>query len=351
MKGFLSTSFRLLVNVESLNGIESIGNLSRHRTVPIVVREQNGYEIRYVPAISGESVAHAFQALLVESAKNKGLPVGHFSSRGELLKFTADEIMKQEGVTPPVDSQDARRAEIEIMLKDVVCDVGGFLYAGNVPIKRTSRFQVGYMIPALDDIKASALEAQFHVRHAPSLIKTPASEKKAEETKEPRGPTPYNVEVASAVYTLSFNIDIDGISRPSTQYGKRIDAEKKLDEEREERIKATLMAFTNLLLNMSYGAKRSRFLPTITPLAGVAAVSSSGMFSVSPGNSRKFIEDSVTRKNNYLEALKHLAKPPVIDLIAFSKEDGSEHIVGVEKTGSLEEMIKKLIRRILDSGA
>lgn len=44
---------RFLVNVESLNGVESVGNLTRHRTAPVVLRSSSGYVVRYVPTVSG----------------------------------------------------------------------------------------------------------------------------------------------------------------------------------------------------------------------------------------------------------------------------------------------------------
>lgn len=79
----ISGSVRFLVNVESLNGVESVGNLSRHRTAPIVTRKSTGeYVIRYVPVISGESLAHAYQMALVEIAEKMGLPVTHRTKQG-----------------------------------------------------------------------------------------------------------------------------------------------------------------------------------------------------------------------------------------------------------------------------
>jgi len=342
MKGYVSMSFRLMVNVESLNGIESIGNLSRHRIAPIVVSEGDGYEIRFVPAISGESVAHTFQVFLVEHAVKKGLPVGIYSSQGEFLKFTDNEIMKKEGVEPPKNVDDVRRAEIEVVLKDIVCDVGGFLYAGNFPIKRTSRFQVGYMIPAQADVKASALEAQFHVRHAPSKLEKGAMG-------ETRYQIPFNVEVGSAIYTLTLNMDIEGISKPSTLYGKKSDGEKKLELERPERVKVALAALSDLTSSMSYGAKRSRFLPNTEPLSAIASFSPTSMFTVSPGNSKEFVKDTVVRSKDYVNAMNKLGAAPIVDLVAFDKE-GSAKGVEIKLTSSLEGLVQTIVEKVLESG-
>ncbi|MDI9609364.1 MAG: type I-A CRISPR-associated protein Cas7/Csa2 [Candidatus Verstraetearchaeota archaeon] len=340
MKGFLSTSFRLLVNVESLNGIESIGNLSRHRTVPIVVSEPGGYTIRYVPAVSGESIGHAYQELLVKRAKEMGLPVGKYSSRGEFIKFTDNKFLEEEGVTPPKDIDDLRRAESEIILKDIVCDIGGFLYAEDKPIKRTSRFQVGYMIPALEEVNASALEAQFHVRHA-------VSEMKKGQLGEARPQIPYNVEVGSAVYTFTFNLDLDGISKVSTCFGNPSDKEKELEAQRNERVKAALMAFVDLASTMGFGAKRSRFLPTIEPLGAVACISPTGPFIASPGNSRWFIGDTFRRVQGYAAAMKKLGIEREIKILSFTKEPTEEKVEGVESLESLEQLTNRIVETIL----
>jgi CRISPR-associated protein Csa2 len=341
MKGFISMSLRSIVNVESLNGIESIGNLSRHRTAPIVVGEGDRYEIRFVPAISGEAIAHAFQVFLVEHANKRGLPVGVYSSREEFLKFTDNKILEKERVKAPQSIDDVRRSEIDIILKDIVCDVGGFLYAGDFPIKRTSRFQVGYMIPAQADVKASALEAQFHVRHASSELKKGTKG-------ETRYQIPYNVEVGSAVYTLTFNMDIESISRPSTLYGKKSHNEKKLYAQRPERVKATLASLTDLVSTMSYGAKRSRFLPNMEPLSAVASFSPISMFTVSSGNSKEFIRDTVARSKDYLNAMKKLGISAVIDIAAFDKESSTKG-VDVRLSSSLESLVDMIIERVLES--
>ncbi len=335
MDGFVSISLRMKVNLESLNGVESIGNLSRHRTAPIVVKKDNSYQIRYVPVVSGESIAHAFQALLVTRAQSMGLSVSEYSAREEFLKFTDEEIMKRGGLNPPSSIDDVRRAEVDILLADVVCDVGGFLYAGKFPIKRTARFQVGYMIPANDEVESSAMEAQFHVRHAPS-------ETKKGEKGETRYQIPYNVEVGSAVYTLSMNLDIAGIGRPTTSYGSESPAEEQLANERPKRIQASLAALVDLLSAMSFGAKRSRFLPNTEILSALGSYSPNSSFVVSPGNSKDFIRDSITRCNAYQRALSFIAPKPKISLVAFDRENSIQGLE-IQRVDSIEGLVGHII--------
>jgi CRISPR-associated protein Csa2 len=342
MNGFLSLSLRLLTNVESLNGIESIGNLSRHRTVPIVVekeKEGQGYTIRFVPAISGESIAHAYQELLVKFALEKGLNVGKYSGQMEFLKFTDEKILKEEEIKPPASLEDIRRAEADIIYKDVVVDIGGFLFAGDYPIKRTSRFQVGYMIPAQEDIEATALEAQFHVRHVPSEMKKGVAG-------ETRAQIPYNIEVGSAVYTFTFNLDLDGISRVSTRFGKESGIEKELEKERPERVKVAMRALTEILSTLQYGAKRSRFLPNVEPLSAVAAYSEKSVFIVSPGNFKDFIKTTLKRSQDYQNVISKIGEKAEIKVICFDREGASKDI-SIKSYDTLEGFIGSVLNLIL----
>lgn len=286
---FLSTSLRLLVNVESLNAVESVGNVSRHRTVPIVVPGPDGYSIKYVPAVSGESIAHGYQSELVDIAQRMGLPVGVYSSRKEFIKFSEDNYLNDEGISPPKDYDDVRRFEVDVLLKDIVTDVGGFMYTGDIPVKRTSRFQVGYMLPALEDVtKAAAVEAQFHVRFLFSR------QQKGGEGAA-LGQIPYNIEAASALYTLTFNLDIAGIAVPSTTFGKKSEvSEKQLAAQAPKRRLAALKALGSLLSNLSFGAKHSRYLPNSELMSCVLTVSSIP-FTVSPGNNRNYIAQTSRR--------------------------------------------------------
>lgn len=281
----ISGSLRFLVNVESLNGVETVGNLSKHRTAAVVVKTDKGYAVRYVPAVSGESIAHAYQQRLADLATAHGVPVSQLSKRGEFLKFTDDGVLKQEGVESPKSHEDALRFETEVMLKDVVTDVGGFLYAGKPPVRRTSRFKVGYMIPAvgMGDVPAQ-LEAQFHVRYATNV----ADNQKI-----------YNTEVGSALYTLSFILDDDLIAVPST-HGDHDNVETLKGQKakrRELAVKALLSVFT-----LDFGAKRSRFLPQAELVSGVV-VKTDFPFVPEPASYPSYISATVERAVKTMKVL------------------------------------------------
>jgi CRISPR-associated protein Csa2 len=314
---FLSVSLRYLINVESLNGVESVGNISRHRSAPMVVPTGNGsYAIKYVPAISGESIAHAYQCLIVDEAKKANLPVGKYSSECIFLKFTDDDVVMDEGISI---SENARDMEVKVMLKDVVADIGGFLYAGKkVQVKRPSTFQVSYMVPAYDEgAETAALESQFHVRMSPTLTNKQI---------------PYNVEVGSALYTLTFNLDLDRISVPFSP-GSKVKDEETLMQQRDKRVEVAKLAMYRLLENLDFGAKRSRFNPIFQIVDGVA-VASDKPFSVTPGVIKTYIVETVKRANA-LKSTKVLGEAKVATVKA--------KVEGVMTYDTVTEMIKSVL--------
>jgi CRISPR-associated protein Csa2 len=313
----ISGSFRFLINTESLNGVETVGNLSRHRTAPVVLKTSVGYLVRYVPAISGESLAHAYQVALVDLAKKEKLPVGVFSSRYDFIKFSTDEVLKEEKIDPPKKADNARKFEVDVMLHDVVADVGGFMYAGNPPVRRTSRVKFGYMIPALigDDIPAQ-LEAQFHVRSSQS------------------GQMIYNVEVSSALYVMSFSLDEDLIAVPSTE-GEKVEGEEELEKQRELRVKVAIQALYSVLTG-NFGGKKSRFLPSMKLMSGVVTVTDFP-FVPEPGHSNDYVKTTMQRLGKAQGIFNGKGKAYVIN------NEGIEEGEGAVKVSNVEELVEKLM--------
>jgi len=321
----ISGSVRFLVNLESLNGVESIGNLTKHRTAPIVVKASSGeYLIRYVPVISGETLAHAYQATLVDISKSMKLPVSSFSSQYEFIKFSTDEVLKEENITPPKDSNDARRFEVEVMLKDVVADVGGFMYAGKAPVRRTSRIKFGYMIPALQGEEIPAqLEAQFHVRFS----------NKAEERQ-----AIFNVEVSSALYVLSFELDEDLIAVPST-VGEKHKDEAKLESEKQDRVEAGIKALYSILSG-NFGGKRSRFLPSMK-LMSLVVTRTDFPFIPEPAHENNYVEVTVGR----MEKAKNIFNGKTAEAYVINNE-GLKVPTNAKVVSTVEDLIDELVKKV-----
>jgi CRISPR-associated protein Csa2 len=319
---FLSFSLRILVDAEALNMVESTGNYTKHRRAPLVVPVEGGFEIRYVPAVSGESLAHAYQAILAELAKERKLPICERCATGEFLKHAEDEIFGDSEWEKQVQSyaknKDFHSAEKTLITNCMVEDIGGFLYT-NGNVKRTSRAAFGYMLPARDFAQAAAVEPQFHVRHVPS---------QPERGKQ----MIYYVETSSALYVLSGYLDICGVGCTSMI---RRECLQDADKRREAAIKALVL----MLANQLYGAKRSRFLPAWTVASAVFAAAKSP-FMVTPGHVKDYIDETIKRAKAYSKNFGDEVFIYYYIREGYDKspaESGGEK-VAVNKLGQIEEL-------------
>jgi len=256
---FLSIRGRVVINVEALNMTESVGNYVKHRRVPVIIKENGGYGVYFVPSISGESIAHGFQDILAKIANSNKLPVCKLCDKGILLKSSNENIFKAAfGIDVPKEDYELEKTVIEGC---IVEDVGGFLYAhGERNVKRTSNFYVGYMIPVNEAIKNVVIEPQLQTRYA---LGTPFV------SKEEKGQMIYYVELSSAPYTFSFDLDTKYIGKTTFV----IDKPRSEVKNRKERIITTLNALQTFLLELMFGAKKSRFLPVINWESVVIALS------------------------------------------------------------------------------
>ncbi len=278
---YLSLGTRILLNTEALNMVESVGNFVRHRRAPIVLPTRNGYILRYVPVISGESLAHAYQEILAKIAGETGLPVCRYCSQGIFVKHSDDKILKEEPwFKKGFDTLDL---EASIVRNCVVEDIGGFMYAGKPPTRRTSRFYSGYAVPCLDSITSSAVEAQFHVRYDPTSMERQAI---------------YNVEVGSALYEFTFSLDISGIG-VSSYTGEEIVG----GDERRKRIEAAIKALSVMITSSLFGAKRTRFNPSWKIVSLAAVVSHPIPLTIQPPHSRRYIIETLETLEKAVEML------------------------------------------------
>jgi len=293
MKVQISLSARVLVNVEALNMVESIGNYVRHRRVPVVTNGEGGQELKYVPALSGESLAHGYQENLANLAAMTGIAVCDSCRSGTFTKHSSKVVFgntswEQElkELLERKNNFDPNSFEEKLIQNCIVEDIGGFLYAEEpTSVKRTSLFSTGYVIPALDSLRSAALEPQFHVRYAPG---------KVEEAQ-----AIYYVEAGSALYTFNFNINISEIGKTHMLNIKDVIGKN----ERSKRVEIAIKALGITLAAPLFGAKRSRFLPSWEVHSIVLAISSPVQFEVSPGHSKKYLANTVKRANAFTKAL------------------------------------------------
>ncbi|RLG86595.1 MAG: type I-A CRISPR-associated protein Cas7/Csa2, partial [Thermoprotei archaeon] len=295
-----------------------------HRRAPIVIPTDGGYRVIYVPAISGESVAHGYQAWLVHEARSRGLPVCDLCAREEFIKRGTEERGRVR------DLGTADKYEEEVIKSCVVEDVGGFLAPTQVPVKRTSRFMVSYVIPAIEDVKASTIVPQLHVRHAPSQVAG---------GQQVAGQMLYYVETSSAVYTFTASLDVDGIGRKSFLTVKYV-----VDSvERRKRVEAAIMAFYDILAHGLFGAKQSRFKPHYEVLSAVATITHPNPYNVLVGHSR----DYISRVAENLERFKELTGSKAL-MGYYMKEQIPKPSTPIAKEfSSLEDMFKWVMDEVL----
>ncbi|MEM4680071.1 MAG: DevR family CRISPR-associated autoregulator, partial [Thermofilaceae archaeon] len=247
-----------------------------------------------------------YQWWIAELAKQRygaNAPLCEYCEKGEFLKHcdvnlfgskpweqSLKEVVSKESKEPKKSKEyDPHEVEKTIVRNCVVEDIGGFLFPGALPVKRTSRFQVSYMVPTLDSLERGAvsIEPQFHVRHSPTRV--------AKEGEQAAGQAIYYVETGSAVYALTFNIDLGGIGKTSM-----LRVEDAVDPgEARRRAVLAIDALAAMLDTRIFGAKLSRFTPITEYETVIAAVSEKPPFVVSAPASPNFARDVARRKASY----------------------------------------------------
>jgi|GEM_PF-173647 len=306
---FVSIRGRVLINAEALNMTESVGNYVKHRRVPVV--SPKTYVTYFVPAISGESIAHGYQEVLAKKAERSNLPVCNLCKKGIFLKSTNNSVVyesflerdnrkkdivdwlkiereeweeastinrkkeknrsKEEKENLSKFLQKLSSAIEQAIIRDcLIEDIGGFMYAernfGEFKvggIKRTSCFSTGYMIPVKEAIESVVIDPQLHQRHALGL---------SSELMREQGQMIYYVELSSAPYVFSFDLDTRYIGRLTFSVEKAGE-EAVSSEEIKKRKVIALDALKDFLIEMPFGAKRARTLPLIDWESIVIAVS------------------------------------------------------------------------------
>lgn len=328
----LSLSLRVLVNLESLNMAESIGNVVKHRRAPVVVKNpKGGYNLVYVPVISGMSLAHGYQVLLAHAAKELGAPVTRMSLEGYFLKFATNNIIKnhyKEVEGRVSKNRSPCENEREIVKACTVADVGGFLYTEGV-VKRTSRFSFTYMMPTLDTLTEgiAGISSQLHTRYAPEAKKQEQAEQAL-----------FNIDNASALYTLTFLLEASRISQLDVCKAMNQKPDDLGADERKKRFEAALSALVSLVSNVGFGAKKTRSFPHWQVQSAVIVASDSiAPIIPSPGHSSKYIEETVEK----IEKLQKLVKNTQAVVHYYDREDATENVKGAERHTTVEQAISE----------
>ncbi|MGC9227521.1 type I-A CRISPR-associated protein Cas7/Csa2 [Caldivirga sp.] len=329
---WLSFSARYLVNVEDLNNVESAGNYVRHRRAPLVYMDNGSYVVSYVPAISGEMIAHGYQENLVLVARQLNLPVDSLAEQGYFIKRGSDDKLHEGTKCSAIkNTLDYEKCVIE---EDVIEDVAGFLNPNKV-VKRVSNIAFSYMIPALDAVKKATLTPQFHVRYAPQAQRGQQSI--------------YNIEVGSSSYIVTGYLDIGGIGCTQNQQYQCI-------SDRLNRVNAALGALVLTLTQFMFGAKRTRVNPVID-IEAVMVTLGEKPFNAAPLTlSNGKLDDTVKLTSGATASLKNvLGMKRAISIYLYSKPGlTGQEIQGVKYVDNpvkVFDNVKEEINKIMGEGS
>jgi CRISPR-associated protein Csa2 len=332
---YASFSFRILTNAEALNAVEPLGNIIRHRRATIIVPRNDRHEVFTVPAVSGEAIRHGYQLIMVKLAKARGINVCKLCELGEFVKHGVPVLIEnlEKDLHEVLSSKDTSLPDKELKVLETCAieDVGGFLIPmEDIQIKRTSRIEVSYMLPAIDDLKFG-LDTQFHVRSAPQ------SQQAIGRSRDQAQPQSiYYVESASAVYTFTVNINLSEIgvvsnclysttsegsesspdSKKAEKSGKKsgnkrieiIDCKSKslAPDERVRRAELAIDALAELVKNGLIGGHHSSYSPHWQPISGVALVTRPIQTVVYPGHVRNYVQKTANLAKGNKELLGNM---------------------------------------------
>lgn len=295
---YVSVRGRIWLQAEAMNMVESVGNYVKHRRVPVIANSGGKYMTFFVPAISGESVAHTYQVILAEELKKRGVKVCSYCEKGIFLKSTNKELYKEvTGMEAPAPEKSKEKTDVMPLVDAIesnivkncgVEDIGGFLYAENPNVKRTSSFLTGYMIPVREVLEVMSLEPQLHSRYALGTKYVIAGEGAA-------GQMIYYVEISSAVFSFSFDLDTKYIGRYTFHvgnYGKPIISVNEI----KERANASLEALKRLLIEFPVGAKRTRFNPADARWESVAIAVSDDVWTMPSSFVKDYLDRAYAKK-------------------------------------------------------
>jgi len=167
------------------------------------------------------------------------------------------------------------------------------------------------MIPVREALEGVVIEPQLHSRYA---LGTPFVERGQQ------GQMIYYVELSSAVYTFSFDLDTRYIGKTTFSYDH---AGSEVVSDRVQRINTTLDAVKKFLIEFAFGAKKTRFLPVIEWESLVIAISDDVWTVLSPST------------KGYIEKIKKKKE----------KVDYNTELFVYPEGGSLEEIVVEAIER------
>jgi CRISPR-associated protein Csa2 len=341
---FVSIGFRFRVEVEALNMVEPMGAYTKHRFVPVYRQLHKGsegqkiigYRILYAPAVSGQSINYGYTKALVELEKLKN-PTNsrlceeclNYEVRGG---FTKRSVGRAESGEKKVKGIEHNKRICECIVEDIT----GYMQPTEaLPERKTSPVSFSYMVPDTESA-VPKIEPQFHVRYS------------YEEGRPEHAP--FTIESGTAVYMLGVTIDVDKIGR--LKDGSYV-------SDYEDRVTMAFKALEVLIEGLTFGAKKSRYLPILETLGAVATISEPLPFTVSPPrvyrNGVNYIITTVKRAVDYVNALNnfnqrihiiYMDKEGVVDEKTIEKIRSGSNTVTYEGVDTVSQLIEHVLKKV-----
>jgi len=290
---FLRGTFRIVLNVHSLNTEGAVGNYNPLVKVFTAVRVGDKWDIIEANAVSGNMLKHWHAKHLAEIAKSKNMPLCDDCKRGVFFRTRLK-----------VNSED------ELIKKCVIDDIHGFL-STETTVKRESLFKVSFAVP-VEEIGAKIVS----VTH--NRVVTEESGKIAKD-----GMMPFKNEYASGIYAFAVAFDAKYTGIPlANPSNKAID-----DAQRRERVKIAIAALGNMLQG-EMGAKMSRALPISKTIQSIVVVSKVPV----PAPTHAYFKDYAQET---IKSYEHMVESGLVN-----KDDIEIHVYGLDVSSDKVNVVK-----------
>jgi len=218
----------------------------------------------------------------------------------------------------------------------IVEDITGYMQpTETLPERKTSPVSFSYMVPDTESATPK-IEPQFHVRYS------------YEENRPQHAP--FTIESGTAIYMLGVTVDVDRIGR--LKDGSYV-------SDYEDRVTMAFKALEVLIEGLTFGAKKSRYLPILETVGAIAAVSEPLPFMVSPPrvykNGVNYIITTVKRAVDYVNALNnfnqrihiiYMDKEGIVDQKKLEEITSGSNSVKYEEVNTVSQLIERVLEKV-----
>jgi len=306
---FVRGTFRVVLNVHSLNTEGAVGNYNPLVKVFVTGRSGNKWDVAETNAISGNMLKHWHAKHLAELAKVNNLPLCDDCKRGVFYRTRLSV-----------------KSEKEMISKCILDDLHGFLCT-ETTVKRESLVKLSFAVPVEEGVFNIST-----VTHNRVVV-----DEKGAIAKE--GMMPFKSEYASGIYAFAVAMDLKYVGVPlANPIELAIDA-----SERKARAKLALQSLGGLLQG-EMGAKQARALPIAKPVQALVVISRYPIPAPIHAYFRDYVEESV---KSYEDLITNgLLDPNAIEIHVYGIKLEISGKLKIIKHDSIGSLIKALSDKI-----